>query len=269
METVKVVEVELVDQITDKAHKEIVHQDQEQNRERVSTELAILPEAAQKMIMESCAYSSYFPNPITQDFMETYILSKIEFPTLGAKLAQSMTELNVRIENLFNDAHMYEKADLEAQKLDVEMRKLDRKIKAATDELDKEELEIEKLLKKAEQKNKIVSLNKIKLTAMSRYNEAVGWRGCVEKYMKDMGVESPDQIDFKRIRMDEMSAKIKKWGELAARDQLEMTPSKFNAIEDNQDSFRSGLIDGLIATGQAEKLKKLFGIELPPALTRK
>jgi len=233
--------VESVLDPVDMAHKEIISQDQEQTRSRAGIELAILPEAAQKEIAESCIYSSYFPNPITKPFMRKYILAKLEFPTKGSELAQSITELNVRIDNLFTDAFSYKKTELEAEKLDIEMAILQRDMAAQKDELIASQIDVEVRLKALEVANKKHSLNKIKLTAMSRFNEAKGWKGCVEDILAEMGKKSVDEVDFNQTRMDEMAAKIEKWGELAAKNQLEMTPSKFQAIESNKEAFDSGL----------------------------
>lgn len=231
------------------SHQEIILMDQNQNKERVANELTILPKEAMELITEACSYSSYFPNPITQDFMEKYILSKLEFPTLGSKLAQSLTELNGRIDNLFTDAYSYEKSKIEAEALEIDIELLgaercelenDESISALVKKAKLAKIDNQIKMKTLDKNNKTVSLNRVKLAALNRYNEAEGWKGCVEKYMKEMGVTSLDQVDFKRIRMDEMDAKISKWGELSAANQLEMTPSKFNAIQDNIEAFARG-----------------------------
>lgn len=236
----QVVDVEVVEM----SFKEVIAADQQQNRSRVETGLMILPKESQRQIQEACKFSSYYPNPITKPFMRKYILSKLDFPTKGSELAQSLTELNVRIENLFTDAASYKKADLDVRILDVQIRKLEAKLAKTDDALDKEEIELEIEGKRDEQVVKKVSFNKIKLAAMSRYNEAAAWKGCVEDIMVEMNVKSLDEVDFDRIRMDEMAAKIEKWGELAATEQLEMTPSKFNAIQDNIESFNKGFTKG-------------------------
>src|SRR5581483_484271 len=223
------------------SYKEIIQADQDQNKARAN-QLAILPEEAKKNIVVASQYSSYFPNPITKPFMRKYILAKLEFPTKGSELAQSLTELNVRIDNLFNDAYTYHKAELEAQELQVEMEELYEKLEGAETDLQRRKLEIQIQKKGLEQKNKEYSLNKIKLAAMARYNEAMGWKGCVEDLMNEMGVQSLEDVDFNRIRLDEMEGKIKIWGELAAKNQLEMTPSKFQAVMSNQDAFTEGYV---------------------------
>ena len=227
----------------EQTYKEIIAADQEQTAAR-ATQLAILPEKARQEIVVASQYSSYFPNPITDQFMETYILSKLEFPTTGSKLAQSITELNVRVDNLFNDAYTYKKAELEAGKLEIEMRILDRKRSKTEDELDAALIENEIELKALEQRNKAYSLNKIKLAAMARFNEAMGWKKCVEKYMAEAGVTSLEQFDFNSVRMQEMQAKIRRWGELHVQGALELTPSKFQAIDANEDAFKAGQQDG-------------------------
>lgn len=260
----------------DQSYKEIIVQDQEQNKTR-ARELVILPEKARQDIVEASQYSSYFPNPITKPFMRKYILAKLEFPTKGSELAQSLTELNVRIENLFNDAYTFKKAQLEADKIDVEVRQLERKqdkllkrleqienaknnettvFISSHDDKDFEELtmeaellDIEIEMKRTEQQNKLVSLNKIKLASMARYNEAMGWKGCVEDIMQEMNIQSIDDVNFDNIRMEEMAAKIKRWGELHAQGALELTPSKFQAIDSNQEAFVQG-----VQTGQQQLL---------------
>lgn len=224
-----------------KAYKEIITQDQEQTKNRAQS-LAILPEAAKQQIVDASKYSSYFPNPITKPFMRKYILAKLEYPTKGSELAQSMTELNVRIDNLFNDAYMFEKAKLEAESLQLEMEEIQEELtKVPEDSIDGRKLKNKLKLKNLEVVNKNHSLKKIELTAMARYNEAMGWKGCVEDILKEMGKTSVDEVDFNTIRMDEMAAKIKKWGELHVQGALEMTPSKFQAIDSNKEAFVSGV----------------------------
>lgn len=240
----------------DQSYKEIIEQDQEQNRSRAQ-ELAVLPEEAKKQIAEACTYSSYFPNPITKPFMRKYILAKLEFPTKGSELAQSLTELNVRIDNLFNDTNTYKKTELEAQELEVEMEELELKLQEAKTDLETRKLEIQIEKKRLEQQSKAYSLNKIKLAAMARYNEAMGWKGCVEDIMSELQVSSLDEIDFNRIRMDEMEAKIRKWGELHAQGALELTPSKFQAIEANKEAFGEGIEKGHLQIEEAKRMLQL------------
>jgi len=246
------------------AYQEIIAQDQEQNKDRANTALSILPDAAKQNIMESCKYSSYFPNPITKPFMRKYILAKIEFPTKGSELSQSLTELNVRIDNLFSDAYSFEKAKIEAEGSDLDIEKLNiemeilklgenpdqEKIIKCLDLLRNNEISQKQnqiSLKGLEKSNKLHSLNKTKLAALARYNEAMGWKGCVEDIMGEMGVKTLDEVDFNSVRMDEMAAKVRKWGELQANQMLEMTPSKLNVILDSQDDFQKGLYKGSLA----------------------
>lgn len=241
---VKPVEILSADSILkpniEQSYKEIIVADQEQNKSRAN-QLAILPEEARKNIVLASQYSSHFPNPITKPFMRKYILAKLEFPTKGSELAQSLTELNVRIDNLFNDAYTYRKAELEAEELDIQMQELQEKLLDAQPGLSRRKLEIQIEKIKLEQQNKGYSLNKIKLTAMARYNEAMGWKGCVEEVMNEMGVTAIEDVNFNEIRMEEMAAKIKRWGQLHAQGALELTPSKFQAIDSNQEAFADGV----------------------------
>lgn len=250
-------EVRLDDADVSRAHQEIIQADQEQNRSRAETSLAILPEAAQKNIQLACGYSSYFPNPITKPFMRKYILAKLEFPTKGSELAQSLTELNVRIDTLFTDAYSFEKAKLESEELDLEMQELTMAMEQEKDELKRAKLDVKIRLKGLEVTNKRHSLNKIKLAAMSRYNEAMAWKGCVEDIMGEMEVKSLDEVDFNSIRMDEMAGKIRLWGELQAKGALDMTPTKLQAIASNEEAFASGFFEGQQKIEEAQKLLAL------------
>lgn len=243
----------------EKSYLELIKQDQEQNRER-ATNLPILNQEAKTNIVEASKYLGYFSNPITAPFMKKYILSPIEFPTTLAKLAQSITELNVRVENLHSDAYMYKKAQLEAEEFEIKALEAEAALSAASGELEKRKACVE--LKKAqlEASNKKVSLNKIELQAMNRYKEAMGWKQCVEDFLKEGGYKSLDDVPWDEIRMEEMAAKTRKWGELAARNQLEMTPSKFNVIDSDMENFNSGFINGLKSLPDGEKkLAQLLG----------
>lgn len=248
----KKVSVEVLEESVQKSYQEIIEADQSQNKSRAQS-LAILPEEAKKNIVAATKYSSFYPNPITDEFMEKYILAPIEFPTVGSGLAQSLTELNVRIDNLFNDAYMFEKAKLESEELELNNEELEEKL-AKEEPGSVASRKLQNLIKrnKLEQVNKNHSLKKIELAAMARYNEAMGWKKVVEKKMVEMGVKDISEVDFNRIRMDEMHAKIKKWGELHAKGALELTPSKFQAIDSNQEAFVEGLNKGHIQIEQAK-----------------
>jgi len=259
------VEVQVLEESVKKSYDEIISEDQNQNKSRAQ-QLAVLPADAKQQIVEATKYSSYYPNPITQEFMEKYILAPIEFPTVGSGLAQALTELNVRIDNLFNDHYMHEKAKLEAEDLELEIEELERDLSkeaialldaGTVSQEDTKDLAVEdrRVLNKVkrlrlEQVNKNHSLKKIELAAMARYNEAMGWKKTVEKKMEQMGVKDLSEVDFNRIRMDEMQAKIKKWGELHAQGALELTPSKFQAIDSNKEAFAQGVQEG------AEKIQR-------------
>lgn len=234
---------------TTKSYKEIITADQEQNKAR-ATALAILPEEARNNIVLASQYSSHFPNPITKPFMRKYILSKLEFPTKGSELAQSLTELNVRIDNLFNDAYTYRKAELEAEELELQIQEFEEELFNVAPGIARRKIEIKVEKLKLEQQNKGYSLNKIKLTAMARYNEAMGWKGCVEEVMGEMGITAIEEVNFNEIRMQEMDAKIKRWGQLHAQGALELTPSKFQAIDANQEAF----VQGVQEVKEAQKL---------------
>jgi len=254
------IRVEVVENTVQKSYQEIIEADQDQNKSRAQ-DLAILPTEARKNIVEATKYSSYFPNPITSEFMEKYILAPIEFPTVGSGLAQSLTELNVRIDNLFNDAYTSEKTKLEAEDLELQIEEImvseitssarvlveegcvtmsDTKNLSGHDRRGINKIKLLRL----EHTNKKHSLKKIELAAMARYNEAMGWKTLVEKKMAEMKVKDLSEVDFNSIRMDEMHAKIKKWGELHAQGALELTPSKFNAIDSNQGAFVEGIQEG-------------------------
>jgi hypothetical protein len=224
-------------------YKQLIVADQDQNRER-ATNLPILDDNAKKQIADACKYSSYFPNPITAPFMRKYILSKIEFPTKESELAQSITELNVRIDNLFNDAYTFTKTQLEVEEAKLDVDEANQAIEVASSDLERRRAELKAKKAQLELVHKEKSLKKIELAAMARYKEAEGWKKCVEDIMKEGGYKSLDDVDWDNIRMGEMAAKTKKWGELQAAGMLEMTPSKLNVILDNMDHFASGVQEG-------------------------
>jgi CRISPR/Cas system CMR subunit Cmr4 (Cas7 group RAMP superfamily) len=238
------------------AYMQLIKADQDQNRER-ATNLPILNEEAKKNIAEASKYSGYFANPITTPFMKKYILSKLEFPTVLSCLAQSITELNVRTENLYNDAYMYEKAKLEAEEFEVKADEAEDNLHKAISDIERRKAEVEFKKARLEAANKKVSLRKIELQAMARYKEAMGWKQCVEDYMEEGGYTSLEEVPWDDVRMGEMAAKIKKWGELQAQGALEMTPSKFNVIHDNIETFAEGAKEMQAKIAQAEQQRLL------------
>lgn len=221
----------------------LIQADQEQNKQR-ATNLPILDEAAKKNIVDACKFSSYFPNPITKDFMRKYILSKVDFPTKESCLAQSITELNVRIDNLFNDAYMHSKAELEVEECELKIEECSEKLAKAESEIEKKQITLEIKKQNLELTNKKHSLNKIQLAAMARYKEAMGWKACAEEFLEECGKKSLDEVDWDNIRMGEMQGKIKLWGELQAKGIFENSPSKLMAILSNEEAFAEGIQKG-------------------------
>jgi hypothetical protein len=74
--------------------------------------------------------------------MRKYILSKLEFPTKESELAQSITELNSRIDNLFQDAYMFTKTQLEVEEAQIDADEAASKVESAQDEFEKRRLEL-------------------------------------------------------------------------------------------------------------------------------
>lgn len=231
-------------------YKSIIKLNQESDRRRAN-ELTILNESAKKELAEMTDYTNYHPNPITKPFMRKYILSKLEFPTAESELAQSMTELNGRVQNLYNDAYTHRKTELERAELEIELDQLEGKLTEEAAKEAKKKVTIEKT--KLEIANKQVALDKIALTANARFEEARNWRSCVEDIKKELNVNSLDEIDFTKVRMDLMKGKIQKWGELYAEGSFEMTPSKLQAIESEKDAFQDGIQIGLSRLSETMK----------------
>lgn len=237
-------------------YKQLIVADQDQNRER-ATNLPILDEKAKNQIADACKYSSYFPNPITAPFMRKYILSKLEFPTKESELAQSITELNVRIDNLFQDAYTFTKTQLEVEEARLNVDEASQKIEEATTDIERRRAELNAKKAQLELTHKEKSLKKIELGAMARYKEAMGWKQCVEDIMQEGGYKNLDEVQWDNIRMGEMQGKIKLWGELQSKNLLEMTPSKLQAILSNTESFVEGVQQGQLQLEQAQKQAQL------------
>ena len=222
--------------------KSLISKNQELDKERVNN-LAVLSEEHRKQLSEAIKYTNYYPDPITKDFQRQYILSDLEFTTEESKLAQSLTELNVRTDNLMNDAYTYRKTELEIEKLSLEKKF---KLQEISEEEFKDETKkVDADLIDLEIANKQVSLRKIKLTSNNRFREAMAWKENVEDSLKRLNKESLDDVDLDLVRMELMRAKIRKWGELYAEGSFEMTPSKLQAIEAERKSFEAGIKDGL------------------------
>jgi hypothetical protein len=237
-------------------YKQLIVADQDQNRER-ATNLPILNEEAKLQIADACKYSSYFPNPITAPFMRKYILSKLEFPTKESELAQSITELNVRIDNLFQDAYTFTKTQLEVEEAQINVDEAEEKAALAQSDIEKRKAELASKKAQLELAHKEKSLKKIELTAMARYKEAMGWKQCVEDIMAEGGYKDLDEVPWDNVRMGEMQGKIKLWGELQSKNLLEMTPSKLQAILANTESFVEGVQQGQMQLEHAKQQMQL------------
>lgn len=223
-------------------YKEMILQNQEEERKRAN-QMMVLSEENRKQLQEAAKYTNYHPDPITAPFQRKYILSDLEFATEESKLAQSVTELNVRYENLANDAYQYKKTELEIEKLrlekDLKLGEIDQA------QFDKEHSFVEAALLDLEIANKTVALRKIKLQSNARFREAMAWKDNVDASLAFLGKDSIEDVDLDKVRMDLMKAKIFKWGELYAEGSFEMTPSKLQAIEAERVAFESGIQSGL------------------------
>jgi hypothetical protein len=74
--------------------------------------------------------------------MRKYILSKLEFPTKESELAQSITKFNSRIYNLFQDAYMFTKTQLEVEEAQIDADEAASKVESAQEEFEKRRLEL-------------------------------------------------------------------------------------------------------------------------------
>lgn len=237
-------------------YKQLIVADQQQNRER-ATNLPILNEEAKTQIADACKYSSYFPNPITTPFMRKYILSKMEFPTKESELAQSITELNVRIDNLFQDAYTFIKTQLDVESAELDVEEAAQRVKEAATDIERRRAELDAKRFQLELTHKEKSLKKIELAAMSRYKEAMGWKQCVEDIMDEGGYKSLEDVNWDNIRLGEMEGKIKLWGELQSKNLLEMTPTKLQAILSAPEAFSEGMHQGQMQLEQARQQLQL------------
>jgi hypothetical protein len=234
-------------------YKDLVKQNQDADRARIN-DLAVLSQENRTALQEAVKFTNYHPDPITAPFQRKYILSDLEFATEESRLAQSVTELNVRTENLMNDAYSYKKTELEIEKLELEKQ-------FKLGELEEPQYKrmlggVEADLLELEIANKKVSLRKIKLQSNARFKEAMAWKQNVEESLSLIGKNSIDDVDLDKVRMELMRAKISKWGELYAEGSFEMTPSKLQAIKSEEEAFQEGFNIGTRKMQELKMLKK-------------
>ncbi len=243
--------------------KDLILVNQAEDRARIN-DLAVLGDENKKQLMEAVKYTNYYPDPITKDFQRKYILSDLEFATEESKLAQSVTELNVRTDNLMNDAYTYKKTEFEIEKLELEKSLKLQQISPS--EYDAAVALVDSDLLSLEIANKQVALRKIKLQSNARFKEAMAWKNNVEDSLTALGKTSLEEVDLDQVRMNLMRAKIKKWGELYAEGSFEMTPSKLQAIESEKEAFDEGIraglekLQGMLSPDQFKKRLAALGV---------
>jgi hypothetical protein len=232
-------------------YKDLVEVVRKEEEKRV--DLIPLPKSDVEKLAKSAKLTTYFGNPIGKEFINTYILSRMDFPTDQSKLSQCLLEFSVRYDNIVNEAYEVKKMSIEIEELEIEIEETDEFLADEQSALMKKKYALRLERHRLDIANKKHGINRRKLNLHRQFNEAMAWQETAHDYLAKLGKASFDEIDWYHTRMGEMAGKIKIWGELQAKGMLEMTPSKHMAMDSNQLPFMVGMANGyedMIKQGQ-------------------
>jgi hypothetical protein len=184
--------------------------------EKVSS-LMLLNEDQKQAIVSSVKYMAIPYMPITKEFIGNTILNEVEYPLLESKMSQAAIEMKSRFNRLIDGQYDLEKADLEIQELDIEIDEINNdKSKSEA----RRAVEIKK--KELEKKIKGYRYNSLKQSMIDSFKEFVNWKETLDNLLEEMRKENPEiktvnDVDFNKIRVEEMKIKVQRWMEMHQR----------------------------------------------------
>jgi hypothetical protein len=203
-------------------------------RERMAS---VASDAQQKVTLISAANYTAVPFlPQSKAFIQKYILSNIEYPTLESKLVQALTELQVRMNNLAQHSLELQKMELTIEKHEIDKEQLGR------DASESDHLEVRRLTVASKELDLEITGLKYRLVQTRAkmdqiYTELKNWKETVDELLANLGVSSPHEIDYTKVKLAEMEVKIKIWKQLKSQGHMEITPSQMNVILANPEAW--------------------------------
>jgi hypothetical protein len=181
--------------------------------EKVSS-LMLLNEDQKQAVISSIKYMAIPYMPITKEFIGNTILNEVEYPLLESKMSQAAIEMKSRFNRLIDGQYDLEKTELEIQELDIEIDEIrsdDSKSPARRD------VEVKK--KELEKKIKGYRYNSLKQSMVDSFKEFVNWKETLDTLLDEMRKVDPEiktvnDVDFNKIRVEEMKIKVQRWMEM-------------------------------------------------------
>ncbi|CAK0743016.1 hypothetical protein CCP1ISM_160006 [Azospirillaceae bacterium] len=181
--------------------------------EKVSS-LMLLNEDQKQAVISSIKYMAIPYMPITKEFIGNTILNEVEYPLLESKMSQAAIEMKSRFNRLIDGQYDLEKTELELQELDIEIDEIrsdDSKSPARRD------IEVKK--KELEKKIKGYRYNSLKQSMVDSFKEFVNWKETLDTLLDEMRKTDPEiktvnDVDFNKIRVEEMKIKVQRWMEM-------------------------------------------------------
>jgi len=187
--------------------------------------LITLDHKDKQVIMSSIKYMAIPYMPITKEFIDKTILNEVEYPLVESKMSQAAIEMKSRFSRLVDSQYDLEKTSLEIDELNLEIDEITNDKSKSTA---RKEIEIKK--KELEKKIKGYRYNSIKQSMIETFKEFTNWKetldGLLEVMKKDdPSIQSVNDINFDKIRVEEMKIKIRRWTEMHQRGE-ELTASQ-------------------------------------------
>lgn len=178
--------------------------------------LSELNEDQKQAIVSSVKYMAIPYMPITKEFIGNTILNEIEYPLLESKMSQAAIEMKSRFNRLIDGQYDLEKTKLEIDELDLEINEIRESDKSNA----RKEIEIKK--KELEKKIKGYRYNSLKQSMVDSFKEFVNWKETLDNLLEEMRKEDPEiqsvnDVNFDKIRVEEMKIKTQRWMEMHQR----------------------------------------------------
>lgn len=189
----------------------------------------IVSEDMKTHVLEAAQMMGVAYLPQSKDFIQTYILSDVEYPTIKSKLSQALTELKVRLDNLAQRHNDQKKRNLDIKEKKLQIEEiLEQRNKYSEIEIERLQIDIDSL--EYQNQQNLFYVNQV-------YQEMLNWKQTVNELCIKMEKDHPSEVDFSDAKMEEMEAKITVWKRLNKQGLLEMTPSKLQAILSNPNAW--------------------------------
>ncbi len=206
--------------------QDLINFDEKDLSQKKINEILVFNETQKQELISGLNYLPIPYMPITEEFAAKYILNDVEYPVIEGKLSQAAIEMRSRFNNLIDSNYEYQRTQLEIEEIELEIEEIQ---KSDYPSETRRSLDIRKI--DFDLQIKVYRLFSIKQSLDSTYKDFMCWKniveGCIETLKeKDPNIQSINDIQFDKIRIAEMSVKVKRWLDMAEHGEDLTQPQK-------------------------------------------